>query len=280
MSIVNSTVTFKTSKAISPQSEDVYKKRKKTRKPNPFRRKILRDLDNGVTYLCYESGQIVMLGAKSEEIVRKSLIWFTGKTQADVTSQPDIKNLVYIFNTGRKFMKLNDLCYRIREMGYKARYEPELCPAVVFNLARTKATVLVYTSGKVTVTGVTDLSDLLKSVYELNQNLGSPIPDLSQVWNESKSAVVLKNLHDEITVRHQQSLEEDGSAAETIKRTHRAYRQLPLCPVPTADPILLLRPQLQQKSATPSQYHGASLRAGTSWADLYHRNESHASQND
>ncbi|CAG2179763.1 unnamed protein product [Oppiella nova] len=118
------------------------------------------------TALVFKSGKMVTTGANTERNAHKSARRFARIIQRFV---PDVRffnfqihNMVasgaVLFS-----LRLEILCIH---MGYRAHYEPELFPALVYRMSEPMVTVLLFSTGKVVITGAKGRQELMKA-FEL-----------------------------------------------------------------------------------------------------------------
>ncbi|KAK4454187.1 TATA-box-binding protein [Podospora aff. communis PSN243] len=150
--------------AISQHARNVEYSRKK------FHALIMRIREPRTTTLVFASGKMVITGAKSEELAR-----LAGKKHARLiqkvgfeTKFKDFKvqNIVASCSTGF-YIRLEGF---VRANLDFARYEPEIFPGLVYKIASTKTTLLVFMNGKVVITGVKELDKVygsFASVYPM-----------------------------------------------------------------------------------------------------------------
>lgn len=174
MPVVNSTVTFQTENTLETAKEHVHTRRRKRKGPNPFKRRMMIHKPTGVVFLCYRGNKIVMLGAKTLDTALNCVEWFLNVTSTSILVMPMIRNIVYIYDTAEK-LNLLELSKSL-QMEYPVSYEPESCPALVLDDKSTGATILIYASGKITITGVSSSEQLSASLGRVSRLLGCNKP--------------------------------------------------------------------------------------------------------
>ena len=194
MPVVNSTVTFQTEHSTNIPDQFLHTRKRRRCDPNPFKRKMVIHRPSGVVFLCYRDNKIVMLGAKSSAIAISCIEWFLTITGSRLAVLPIIRNLVYIFDSGIK-RKLPDLCRNLRNGTCSVWYEPESCPALVMTLEATGATVLIYSSGKITITGLSSSEQVAASVRCVQRHLGcNKVIDADMLWSTVGQSDILHSL--------------------------------------------------------------------------------------
>lgn len=122
-------------------------------KPKRFSAVILRIREPKATALVFRSGKIVVTGAKSEDCAKLAARKFTRIIQK-IGFQPQftdfkIQNVVATCAVGFR-VRLEGLA--IDHLQF-ARYEPELFPGLVYRMAGSHAVVLIFTTGRIIITG-------------------------------------------------------------------------------------------------------------------------------
>ncbi|KAK0641332.1 hypothetical protein B0T16DRAFT_461407 [Cercophora newfieldiana] len=143
--------------ALSQQARNVEYSRKK------FHALIMRIRDPKTTTLVFATGKMVITGAKSAELAR-----LAGRKHARMiqkcgfqTKFMDFKvqNFVASCSTGF-YVRLEGIVSRYPDF---ARYEPEIFPGLVYKIAGANITMLVFTNGKVVITGVKEVDKIYES---------------------------------------------------------------------------------------------------------------------
>lgn len=122
-------------------------------KPKRFPGLIIRIREPKATALVFHSGKMVITGAKSEEYAKLAARKFTRIIQK-VGFQPKfvdfgVRNVVATCALGFN-IRLEGLARKHRQF---AHYEPELFPGLIYRIADSSAVVLVFTTGKIVITG-------------------------------------------------------------------------------------------------------------------------------
>lgn len=115
-----------------------------------------------VTALVYKSGKCILVGASSFEDIFEACYnvttWFG---DCEITFAR-VTNIAATMTANHK-LKLDDLYYQIRQ-GDKcqlvAENEPELFPALVANLKDTKMKAILFSTGKIILTGARNIGQL------------------------------------------------------------------------------------------------------------------------
>jgi len=124
-------------------------------------------------FLVFTSGKVVCTGAKSVEDVH-TVIHRVAKHFRDhgipTYEDPDIKvqNIVASADLGSD-LNLNNI---VTEMGFEnIEYEPEQFPGLVYRLDEPKVVVLIFSSGKLVVTGGKSPEACVKGVEKVREQL-------------------------------------------------------------------------------------------------------------
>lgn len=107
----------------------------------------------------FPSGKLISIGTKSRTKAEEDL-----QTTADILSRHGLINPTRITAKIRNIVAVLTLSepLRLEEIvsKYSAIYEPEQFPAVIMKMAFPKATLLIFSSGKIVIVGVKDLNEL------------------------------------------------------------------------------------------------------------------------
>jgi transcription initiation factor TFIID TATA-box-binding protein len=123
--------------------------------------------------LIFSSGKIVLTGARSNkaitdglDIIRKSL----NEVGIDTLKDPKvgITNMVCSYNLS-KYINLNKVAITLNVENVE--YEPEQFPGLVYRLKDPKIVVLLFSSGKIILTGGKNLEDIKKGVDVIEKKL-------------------------------------------------------------------------------------------------------------
>ena len=141
--------------------------------PEQFPGLVMRIKDPKTSALIFSSGKVVCTGAKSMKKVRESIdniIKNVEKINVKITVKPLIKvqNMVASGSIGMD-LNLNALAMELEN----TEYEPEQFPGLVYKLAGTRATFLLFSNGKIVCTGTRSETKLHEAVDELIKNLTS-----------------------------------------------------------------------------------------------------------
>jgi transcription initiation factor TFIID TATA-box-binding protein len=146
---------------ISQQARNVEYNRKK------FHAVIMRIREPRTTTLVFASGRLVVTGAKSEDLARLAARRHARALQkcGFQTKFRDFKVQNFVTSVSCGFhIRLEGIQ---RQYWQSAKYEPELFPGLVYAMVRPQVKCLVFTSGKVVLTGAKTQDD----VYEAFVNL-------------------------------------------------------------------------------------------------------------
>jgi len=139
--------------------------------PEQFPGLVLRIKEPKTSALIFNSGKIVCTGARSLEMVERSIqkiIENLKKIDIIIEIKPkiDVQNIVASGSIKRK-LNLNALAIKLRN----TEYEPEQFPGLVYKLKGTNATFLLFTNGKIVCTGTRTREQVDAAVEKLISNL-------------------------------------------------------------------------------------------------------------
>ncbi len=135
--------------------------------PEQFPGLIMRIKEPKTSALIFSSGKIVNTGARSLAKVRLSIdkiIENLAKVNVKIKIQPkiEVQNMVGSGSVGMD-LNLNSLAMELEN----TEYEPEQFPGLVYKLAGTRATFLLFSNGKIVCTGTRSEKRLKEAVTEL-----------------------------------------------------------------------------------------------------------------
>ncbi|MBT4334202.1 TATA-box-binding protein [archaeon] len=135
--------------------------------PEQFPGLVMRIREPKTSALIFSSGKVVSTGARSMAKVRESInqiIKNVAKIGVNVTIKPKItvQNMVASGEIGMD-LNLNKLAMQLAN----AEYEPEQFPGLVYKLAGTKATFLLFSNGKIVCTGTVSEIKLKEAIQQL-----------------------------------------------------------------------------------------------------------------
>ena len=135
--------------------------------PEQFPGLIMRIKEPKTSALIFSSGKIVNTGARSLSKVRESIdriIENLAKVHVKIKIQPkiEVQNMVGSGSIGMD-LNLNSLAMELEN----TEYEPEQFPGLVYKLAGTRATFLLFSNGKIVCTGTRSEKKLKEAVTEL-----------------------------------------------------------------------------------------------------------------
>src|SRR3989344_7835810 len=139
--------------------------------PEQFPGLVMRIKEPKTSALIFSSGKIVCTGAKSMGKVKESIkkiIQNIEKIRVKITVDPKIQvqNMVASGHIGMD-LNLNSLALSLEN----TEYEPEQFPGLVYKLAGTRATFLLFSNGKIVCTGTKSEKKLHEAVDQLIVNL-------------------------------------------------------------------------------------------------------------
>jgi transcription initiation factor TFIID TATA-box-binding protein len=128
-----------------------------------------------IASLIFASGKVVLTGIKDEEALKTgldSIIRSLKGAGVATLDQPRvaITNIVCSYDMGRS-INLNKLVITLNLENIE--YEPEQFPGLVYRILDPKIVALLFSSGKIILTGGKNLEDIRKGVHILEQKLES-----------------------------------------------------------------------------------------------------------
>jgi transcription initiation factor TFIID TATA-box-binding protein len=131
--------------------------------PENFPGAIYRPKEPKVAMLIFSSGKVICTGAKAQRDIDAAVVDLLRKLKeggVEVKGEPkvEIQNIVASSEIGVK-VNLDQLAIEC----FNTEYEPEQFPGLVLRLDEPKTVILVFTSGKVIITGAKSQSDLERS---------------------------------------------------------------------------------------------------------------------
>ncbi|PKL59203.1 MAG: TATA-box-binding protein [Methanomicrobiales archaeon HGW-Methanomicrobiales-4] len=136
---------------------------------------ILRIANPKITVLVFSSGKVVMTGVKSQDDFVLGLdIVIQKMKEAGVicydTPNVAVTNMVCSYDLGNK-INLNKV---VMTLSFESiEYEPEQFPGLVYRIPDPKIVVLLFSSGKIILTGGKNMEDVEKGLAYLEQKLSS-----------------------------------------------------------------------------------------------------------
>jgi len=136
--------------------------------PKRFAAVIMRIRDPKTTALVFNSGKVVVTGAKSERYARLAARKYARIIQKlglnDVTFKDfKVQNIVGSCDT--KFpIRLEGLAFGHEEY---SSYEPELFPGLIYRMVKPKVVALIFVSGKIVFTGAKTREDIQQAFDNL-----------------------------------------------------------------------------------------------------------------
>ena len=151
-----------------------------------FRVVALRIRKPRITLLIYRTGKVVCTGAKTIEDARQSADYFIKRLRklgftATKKLEAQIQNIVATADLEISVDMEKLLDYFHSEKQFQAMYEPEQFPAAIvrFPVAQgAKATILLFSSGKIVCVGLTTLEQINEAVCQINSKLGKALINL------------------------------------------------------------------------------------------------------
>nr|WP_319537607.1 TATA-box-binding protein [uncultured Methanospirillum sp.] len=136
---------------------------------------ILRIANPKITVLVFSSGKVVMTGIKSQEEFALGLDILIQKMKevgVICNDTPDVvvTNMVCSYDMGNK-INLNKV---VMTLSFESiEYEPEQFPGLVYRIPDPKIVALLFSSGKIILTGGKTMDDIQKGLAYLEQKISS-----------------------------------------------------------------------------------------------------------
>ncbi len=136
---------------------------------------VYRILDPKIACLVFSSGKIVLTGIKNNKALADGLaivIKSLKKMGIEPLKEPKvaITNMVCSYNLG-KYININKLTVTLNLENIE--YEPEQFPGLVYRIKDPRIVVLIFSSGKIILTGGRNLKDVRKGLEILEKKLES-----------------------------------------------------------------------------------------------------------
>ena len=134
---------------------------------------VYRTKDPKAAFLIFRSGKVVCTGSKTKEGVRKVMDMLAAALMGigmKVDEHPEFKvqNIVASANLGRE-LNLGSIVVGLKLEGME--YEPEVFPGLVYRIKDPKSAILIFSSGRLVITGGKTMEDCEKSVNVLLNKL-------------------------------------------------------------------------------------------------------------
>ncbi|MEN6442516.1 MAG: TATA-box-binding protein [Methanoregula sp.] len=136
---------------------------------------VLRLLDPKIAVLIFSSGKVVITGAKSpKDLARGQDILIEKMKDAGVTCYDTprvaVTNMVCSYDIG-KYINLNKVVLTLNMENIE--YEPEQFPGLVYRIPDPKIVALLFSSGKIILTGGKTMGEIERGVTFLELKLGN-----------------------------------------------------------------------------------------------------------
>jgi len=136
---------------------------------------VYRIADPKIAALIFSSGKIVLTGIRNNKALTDGLaIIIKSLKKAGVVTLKEpkvaITNMVCSYDLGR-YINLNKIVVTLNLENIE--YEPEQFPGLVYRIKDPKIVVLIFSSGKIILTGGKNLEDVRKGLEVLEQKLES-----------------------------------------------------------------------------------------------------------
>ncbi len=134
---------------------------------------VYRTKDPKAAFLIFRSGKVVCTGSKTKEGVRTVMDMLAAALMdigMKVDEHPEFKvqNIVASANLGRE-LNLGSIVVGLKLEGME--YEPEVFPGLVYRIKDPKSAILIFSSGRLVITGGKTMEDCEKSVTVLLNKL-------------------------------------------------------------------------------------------------------------
>jgi transcription initiation factor TFIID TATA-box-binding protein len=136
---------------------------------------VFRIPDPKIACLVFSSGKIVLTGLKNQKALADGLAIIINSLRSvgiEPLKEPRVAvtNMVCSYNLG-KYININKLSVTLNLENIE--YEPEQFPGLVYRLKDPKIVVLIFSSGKIILTGGKNLKDVKKGLDILEEKLAS-----------------------------------------------------------------------------------------------------------
>ena len=136
---------------------------------------VYRIKDPKIACLVFSSGKIVLTGLRNHEALAKGIAVVKEalkKAGMEPLKEPRvaITNMVCSYSLG-KFININRLSVTLNLENIE--YEPEQFPGLVYRIRDPKIVVLIFSSGKIILTGGRNMEDIKKGLDILEEKLAS-----------------------------------------------------------------------------------------------------------
>ena len=136
---------------------------------------VLRLQNPKITVLVFSSGKVVITGIKSQDDFARgldTLILKMKEVGVICHDTPDVAvtNMVCSYDIG-KYINLNKVVITLNMENIE--YEPEQFPGLVYRISDPKVVVLIFSSGKIILTGGKTMEDVKRGVAFLEQKMSS-----------------------------------------------------------------------------------------------------------
>ena len=136
---------------------------------------VYRISDPKVACLVFSSGKIVLTGIRDDKALANGLailVKSLKKAGIEPLAEPRvaITNMVCSYNLG-KYININKLSVTLNLENIE--YEPEQFPGLVYRIRDPKIVVLIFSSGKIILTGGKNLVDIKKGLDYLEEKLST-----------------------------------------------------------------------------------------------------------
>jgi transcription initiation factor TFIID TATA-box-binding protein len=128
-----------------------------------------------IAALIFSTGKIVLTGIRDDKALKDGLAIVMKSVKGagiDILKEPRvaITNMVCSYNLG-KYINLNKIVVTLNVENIE--YEPEQFPGLVYRIKDPKIVVLIFSSGKIILTGGKNIEDIKRGLDVLEQKLES-----------------------------------------------------------------------------------------------------------
>jgi len=136
---------------------------------------VYRMQDPKIASLIFSSGKVVLTGIRNNDALETGLKLIIAKMkEAGITCFDEprvaVTNIVCSYDIGNK-INLNKVVMTLSLENIE--YEPEQFPGLVYRIADPKIVALIFSSGKIILTGGKNMEDIKRGLAFLEQKLGS-----------------------------------------------------------------------------------------------------------
>ena len=152
-------------------------------RPKRFSAAIIRIREPKTTALVFQSGKMICLGAKTEEVSRDAVKRYTRMLRKTLNRNITfhnftVQNVVASHDVGFS-LKVEQFYQEASSAGMVAKYDPENFSSMVLKMKVPKVTLLIFHTGKIIITGAKSRDQVYavydKVKYELKRHMARTI---------------------------------------------------------------------------------------------------------